>query len=70
MEAARGDIAERLDVDVDRLRELVEPLESIYAIADHSRTLAYMFGDGIVPSNVGTGYLARMVLRRTKRLVD
>jgi alanyl-tRNA synthetase len=29
-----------------------------------------MFGDGIVPSNVGTGYLARMVLRRTKRLVD
>jgi alanyl-tRNA synthetase len=29
-----------------------------------------MLGDGIVPSNVGTGYLARMVLRRTKRLVD
>jgi len=70
VEAARGEIADRLDVDVNRLRELVEPLESIYAIADHSRTLAYMFGDGIVPSNVGTGYLARMVLRRTKRLVD
>ena len=70
VEAARGDIADRLDVDVERLRKLVEPLESIYAIADHSRTLAYMFGDGIVPSNVGTGYLARMVLRRTKRLVD
>ena len=70
VEDARGEIADRLDVDVDRLRELVEPLESIYAIADHSRTLAYMFGDGIVPSNVGTGYLARMVLRRTKRLVD
>ncbi|ELZ21971.1 alanyl-tRNA ligase [Haloterrigena salina JCM 13891] len=29
-----------------------------------------MLGDGIVPSNVGTGYLARMVLRRTKRLCD
>jgi alanyl-tRNA synthetase len=29
-----------------------------------------MLGDGIVPSNVGTGYLARMVLRRTKRLTD
>jgi len=70
VEAARGDIADELDVDVDRLRELVEPLESIYAIADHSRTLAYMLGDGIVPSNVGTGYLARMVLRRTKRLAD
>jgi len=70
VEAARADIAEELGVDVDRLRALVEPLEDIYAIADHSRTLAYMLGDGIVPSNVGTGYLARMVLRRLKRLAD
>ncbi|MES3516704.1 MAG: alanine--tRNA ligase, partial [Natronomonas sp.] len=70
VEAARGEIADELGVDVDRLRTLVEPLEEIYAIADHCRTLAYMFGDGIVPSNVGTGYLARMVLRRTKRLTD
>jgi len=70
VEAARADIADELGVDVDRLRALVEPLESVYAIADHCRTLAYMLGDEIVPSNVGTGYLARMVLRRTKRLVD
>jgi len=70
VEAARGEIAGELGVDVDRLRELVEPLEQVYAIADHSRTLAYMLGDGIVPSNAGTGYLARMVLRRTKRLAD
>jgi alanyl-tRNA synthetase len=70
VEAARAEIAGELGVDVDRLRALVEPLEDIYAIADHSRTLAYMLGDGIVPSNVGTGYLARMVLRRLKRLAD
>ncbi|GAB3678640.1 alanine--tRNA ligase [Halopiger thermotolerans] len=70
VEAARGDIAAEIGVSVDELRDLVEPLEDIYAIADHCRTLAYMLGDGIVPSNVGTGYLARMVLRRTKRLCD
>ncbi|MFB6293243.1 MAG: alanine--tRNA ligase [Halonotius sp.] len=70
METAREEIAERLDVDANRLAALMEPLEDIYAIADHCRALAYMFGDGIVPSNVSTGYLARMVLRRTKRLVD
>jgi alanyl-tRNA synthetase len=70
VEAARDDIAAELDVSTDRLRDLVEPLETVYAIADHCRTLAYMLGDGIVPSNVSTGYLARMVLRRTKRLVD
>ena len=68
--SAREEIARDLDVDADRLTALMEPLEGCYAIADHCRTLAYMFGDGIVPSNVGSGYLARMVLRRTKRLVD
>ncbi|MBB6647887.1 alanine--tRNA ligase [Halobellus ruber] len=68
--AARAEVADQLDVDAAELTELLEPLETIYAIADHCRTLAYMFGDEIVPSNVGTGYLARMVLRRTKRLVD
>jgi alanyl-tRNA synthetase len=70
MDTAREEIADRLDVPVDELTELMGPLEDIYAIADHCRALAYMFGDGIVPSNVSTGYLARMVLRRTKRLVD
>ncbi len=70
VDTAREEIAAAIDVDVARLRDLMEPLERCYAIADHCRTLAYMFGDGIVPSNVGSGYLARMVLRRTKRLVD
>ncbi|MFB6198187.1 MAG: alanine--tRNA ligase, partial [Halobacteriaceae archaeon] len=70
MEAARDNIADRLNVKTSRLEELMEPLEEIYAIADHCRALSYMFGDGIVPSNAGTGYLARMVLRRTKRLCD
>jgi len=70
MDAARRTIADELAVPAERLEALMAPLETIYAIADHSRTLAYMLGDGIVPSNVGTGYLARMVLRRTKRLAD
>ncbi len=70
MESARATIADELGVGVDRLSEIMEPMEDVYAIADHCRTLAYMLGDGIVPSNVGTGYLARMVLRRTKRLCD
>lgn len=70
MESARANIADELGVDVERLRSLMEPLEEMYAIADHSRTLAYMLGDGIVPSNVDSGYLVRMVLRRTKRLAD
>ncbi|MFW6448054.1 MAG: alanine--tRNA ligase [Halobacteriota archaeon] len=67
---ARRDIAADLGVSVDELLALQRPLERVYAIADHTRTLAYMLGDGIVPSNVKAGYLARMVLRRTVRLAD
>jgi alanyl-tRNA synthetase len=70
VEHARAEIAAELDVDADELTAVLEPLEAIYAVADHCRGLAYMLGDGIVPSNVGTGYLARMVLRRTKRLAE
>ena len=47
----------------------IEPLEKLFAAVDHSRALAFMFGDGIVPSNVKAGYLARMVLRRTSLLL-
>jgi alanyl-tRNA synthetase len=70
LRGARAEVADELGVDAADLTALLRPLEDIYAVADHCRALAYMFGDGIVPSNVGTGYLARMVLRRTKRLVD
>ncbi|UCH88384.1 MAG: alanine--tRNA ligase [Thermoplasmata archaeon] len=54
----------------EELIELLQPLESIFTITDHSRCLAFMLGDGIVPSNVKAGYLARLVLRRTLRLMD
>ena len=70
IEAMRAGIADELGITPSHLAELQAPLERIYAIADHTRALAYMFGDGIVPSNVGDGYLARMVLRRTVRLAD
>jgi alanyl-tRNA synthetase len=70
VESARDNIADQVGVSTSELRELMVPLEQLYAISDHCRALAYMLGDGIVPSNVGTGYLARMVLRRTRRLCD
>ncbi len=50
--------------------ETLERLRSIYTIADHSKTIALMLSDGVVPSNVEEGYLARMVIRRTLRQMD
>ena len=44
-------------------------LKSIYSLADHSKCLAFMLGDGIVPSNVKAGYLARLIIRRSLRFL-
>ncbi len=66
----RRKVAEAIDVPVDRLERIVVPIEKVYSIADHTRCLAYMLGDCIVPSNVREGYLARLVLRRTLRMMN
>ncbi len=50
--------------------ETLELLRAVYTIADHSKTIALMLSDGVVPSNVEEGYLARMVIRRTLRQMD
>ncbi|HPM55012.1 MAG TPA: alanine--tRNA ligase [Methanoculleus sp.] len=66
----RKKVADAIGVPVERLERIVVPIEKIYSIADHTRCLAYMLGDCIVPSNVREGYLARLVLRRTLRMMN
>jgi len=55
---------------IAKLSNLENHRERIYAISDYSRCIAYMLGDGIVPSNVKSGYLARLIIRRAFRLMD
>ncbi len=45
-------------------------MQSIYSLADHSKCLSFMLGDGIVPSNVKAGYLARLIIRRSLRFIQ
>jgi len=48
----------------DQVNRIITPLEGIYLIADHLRTLIFAISDGALPSNVGGGYNLRMILRR------
>ncbi len=64
-----GEIAKRLNITPEFIKNILEPMESIYAVADHSKCLAFMLADGIVPSNAKEGYLVRLVLRRAFRML-
>ncbi|MCC7553315.1 MAG: alanine--tRNA ligase [Methanobacteriaceae archaeon] len=65
----REKVADKLNISLEELIKTTEPMEAIYIIADHTRCLAFMLADGIIPSNVKEGYLARLVLRRTIRFM-
>jgi len=47
----------------------ISDIQAFYSLADHSKSLAFMLGDGIVPSNVKAGYLARLLIRRSLRFI-
>ena len=44
--------------------------QAVYALADHGKCILFMLGDGIVPSNVRAGYLARLMIRRALRFLQ
>jgi alanyl-tRNA synthetase len=72
----RAGVARRLQqkinvsLSADELDRLMSPIENAYALSDHAKCLAFMLGDGIVPSNAKAGYLARLIVRRSLRLME
>ncbi|MCX8170697.1 MAG: alanine--tRNA ligase, partial [Candidatus Bathyarchaeota archaeon] len=62
-------IASRLGIDVGYLHSVIDPVVDVFAVIDHTKCLAFMLAEGVVPSNVEEGYLARLLIRRTYRLL-
>ncbi len=66
---ARRKVAELVGANVNELDKVLMPIENAFAIADHTKCLSFMLSEGIVPSNIHEGYLARLLFRRVYRLL-
>jgi len=66
---ARRKVADQVGLDLGSFNKILAPIENAFAVADHTKCLAFMLAEGIVPSNVREGYLARLMIRRTYRLL-
>ncbi|MFP3179050.1 MAG: alanine--tRNA ligase [Thermocladium sp.] len=60
-------VARKIGINAGDLVKAVKPQEALYVLADHSRTVSWMINDGVIPSNSGVGYLARLLVRRMMR---
>jgi len=70
IEEAWADVAKKLDLTVEELREKIMPMTAIYSVAEHARTLLVALNDGALPSNVGGGYNLRVIFRRAQAFID
>ena len=66
---ARKKEAESIGMDWRDLEKELVPIESAMAVADHTKAIAFLLSEGVVPSNVEEGYLTRLLIRRTYRML-
>lgn len=65
-----AEIAAKIGIDLEELKNHILPLAGVYSIGDHTRSLLIALSDGALPSNVGGGYNLRVLVRRSLDFVE
>ena len=66
---ARKRVSELTGIGMQTLDKVLIPIENAWAVTDHTKTLSFILSEGVVPSNIQEGYLARLLFRRVYRLM-
>ncbi|MEM2098446.1 MAG: alanine--tRNA ligase [Candidatus Bathyarchaeia archaeon] len=67
--STRRRVAELVGLPLEELERMLSPIENAFAVADHTKCLSFILSEGVVPSNIHEGYLARLLFRRVYRLL-
>ena len=70
LEKAWEDVAEKVGMKVNDLKNKILPLSQLYSIGEHARSLLVVFNDGGLPSNVGGAYNLRILARRCFEFIE
>ncbi|TXT63690.1 MAG: Alanine--tRNA ligase [Promethearchaeota archaeon] len=70
MDSAWQRVADKLEINVKNLRDIIMPMTGLYSVAEHTRSLLFAIHDGKLPSNVGGGYNLRVIFRRAIGFID
>ena len=62
-------IAERVGLTQGDLHAILTPIMNAFLVADHTKCIAFLLAEGVVPSNAQEGYFARLMIRRAYRLL-
>ncbi len=65
-----GELLKKVGISLEDYEKKIKPVQGLYAVFDHTRTLMFAISDGALPSNIGGGYNLRIILRRAFDFIE